>query len=143
MPNIFNFVAIEISTDQFKVNKNIIVHVLILDRLSDISIVEFIECYQAIPCTVQTENKYMITMGDYNIHTLKCLKTAEQNRDRDEFGKLLSYFSYHQLIDKPTGFSKTHSTLIDDIYTNYPLYSEVCTSGIICSDSTHHFSILP
>ena len=35
--------------------------------------------------TVQTEHKYMITMGDYNINTLKFLKTPTQNKDRDEF----------------------------------------------------------
>ena len=78
-------------------------------------------------------------MGDYNINTLKCLKT--HNRDRDEFGNMLSSFSYQQLIDKPTQFSRTHSTLIVNIYTNYPLDSEVCTSGIICSDITDHFPI--
>ena len=55
MPNIFNFLAIEISKDQFKTNKNNIV--LIFDRQTDTSVVEFIECYQAIPCTVQTEKK--------------------------------------------------------------------------------------
>ena len=59
----------------------------------------------------------------------------------DDFGNLLSSFSYQQLIDKPTRFSKTHSTLIGNIYTNYPLDSEVCTSGIICSGITDHFSI--
>ena len=80
-------------------------------------------------------------MGDYNINTLNCLKTPTQNRDRDKFGNLLSSFSYQQLIDKPTRFSRTHSTLIDNIYTNYPLESEVCTSGIICSDITDHFPI--
>ena len=86
-------------------------------------------------------NKYLIIRGDYNINTLKCLKIPNQNRDRDGFGNLLSSFSYQQLIDKPTGFSKTHSTLIDTIYTNYPLDSEVCTPGIICSDITNLFSI--
>ena len=64
-----------------------------------------------------TENKYMITVGDYNIDTLKCLKTPTQNRDRDEFGNLLSSFSYQQLIDKPTRFSRTHSTLIERLKT--------------------------
>ena len=139
MPKKFNCVAIEISKDQFKTNKNIIISIVY--RPPDTSVVEFIECYQAILSTVQTENKYMITMGDYNINTLKCLKTPTQNRDRDEFGNLLSSFSYQQLIDKPTRFSRTQSTLIDNIYTNYPLDSEVCTSGIICSDITDHFPI--
>ena len=83
----------------------------------------------------------MITIGNYNINTLKCLKTPTHNRDRDEFGNLLSSFSYQQLIDKPTRSSRTHSTLIDNIYTNYQLNSEVCTSGIICSDITDHFPI--
>ena len=139
MPNKFNFVAIEISKDQFKTNKNIIVSIVY--RPPDTSVVEFIECYQAILSTVQTENKYMITIGDYNINTLKCLKTPTQNRDRDEFGNLLSSFSYQQLIDKPTRSSRTHSSLIDNIYTNYKLNSEVCTLGIICYDITDHFPI--
>ena len=73
MPNKFNFVVIEISKDQIKTNKNFIVSIVY--RPPNASVVEFIECYQAIPSTVQTENKYMIIMGDYNINTLKCLKT--------------------------------------------------------------------
>ena len=81
--------------------------------------------------TVQTENKYMITIGDYNINTLKCLKTPTQNRDRDEFGNLYSSFSYQQLIDKPARFSRTHSTLIDNIYVTSRLISHL--SGLLIS----------
>ena len=43
MPNQFNFVAIEISKDQFKTNKSIIVSIVY--RPPDTSVVEFIECY--------------------------------------------------------------------------------------------------
>ena len=139
MPKIFYFVAIEISKDQFKTNKNIIVSIVYIPP--DTSVVEFIEYYQAILSTVHTENKYMITMGDYNINTLKCLKTPTRNKDRDEFSNLLSSFRYQQLIDKPTRFSRNHSTLIDNIYTNYILDSGVCTSGIIFPDITDHFPI--
>ena len=62
---------------------------------------------------------------------IKMFENPTRNKDRDEFSNVLSSFSYQQLINKPTRFSKTHSTLIDNIYTNYPLDSEVCTLGIV------------
>ena len=72
----------------------------------------------------------MVTMGDFNVNIIK-----------SQTINLLSSYNYQQLINKPTRFNKNCSTLIANIFTNYPLDSEICTTGIICTDVTDHFPV--
>ena len=79
-------------------------------------------------------------MGDFNVNILKSLITYK-HKDSDDFISSLSSYNYQQLINKPTRFNKNNSTLIDNIFTNYPLDSAICTTGIICTDITDHFPV--
>ena len=45
------------------------------------------------------------------------------------------------MINRPTRVTNTSATLLDNIYTNIPITTENCMSGILCSDFSDHFSI--
>ena len=79
-------------------------------------------------------------MGDLNVNILKSL-TTYKHKDSDDSIYLLSSYNYQQLTNKHTRFNKNSSTLIDNIFTNYPLDSAFCTTGIICTDITDHFPV--
>ena len=84
--------------------------------------------------------KYAFLIGDYNINTideLKCKSTLT-----NEFINLMSLYSYKKLISVPTRVINNSSTLIDNIYSNFPdIYNNGASGVLGCIRTTDHMPI--
>ena len=90
---------------------------------------------------IQKERKYAFLIGDYNINTmdeLRCKSTLT-----NEFINLMSLYSYKKLISVPTKVINNSSTIIDNIYSNFPDIYNNGNSGVLgCVRTTDHMPIL-
>ena len=72
--------------------------------------------------------------GDFNVNLLSC----DSNESVSEFLDFLCAHCFFPLIVKPTRFTHTTTTLIDNIFINNALSS---TSGLIYADISDHLPI--
>ena len=87
---------------------------------------------------IQHENKYVYIFGDFNVNTLPNIKGNVSIQD------LKSIFSSNYclpLITKPTRVTNTCASLIDNIYSNVPINTNNCDSGILEVSISDHYAI--
>ena len=66
----------------------------------------------------------------------------KRKRGGDWFVKgILTGFNWFKLIQKPTRIKPPSATLLDNIYTNYPITVDACKSGTLTSDISDHFFV--
>ena len=80
------------------------------------------------------ENRHVFLFGDFNLDTLKTNKV-----DAENFTNILIGFNLFKLIHKPTQIKPPSATLLDNMYTHYPITVDTCKSGILASDICDHF----
>ena len=91
---------------------------------------------------IQKERKYAFSIGDYNINTkdeLQCKSTLT-----NDFINLhvMSLYSYKKLISVPTRVINNSSTVIENIYSNFPDIYNNGTSGVLgCIRTTDRMPI--
>jgi exonuclease III len=84
---------------------------------------------------ITTKRVNCFLAGDFNINLLN----RETNIATDHFINNLFSMSYLPLITKPTHFTSTTSTLIDNIFTNVPVNEAI--TGILVADISDHLPV--
>ncbi|ESO00074.1 hypothetical protein HELRODRAFT_176384 [Helobdella robusta] len=72
-------------------------------------------------------------LGDFNIDL------AVKNQASLSFLNLMAQFNLHPIINQPTRITSSHSSTIDNVFTNYGIGG--CPKGILYSDVSDHLSI--
>ena len=63
------------------------------------------------------------------------------NKTATEFSNLLLSYFFYPLINKPTRVINESSSLLDNAYTNIAQCGDICSSGILTTDFSDHYSI--
>ena len=87
----------------------------------------------------KSKNLIRILLGDFNVNTLRT-STGLNSRAKEFSNLFLSYF-LQPLIDKPTRVVIDSISLHDNIYTNVTHSGDICTSGVMKTDFSDHYSI--
>ena len=128
---------IEIPKEELHSNKNIFVGVCY--RPPHVCIRKFTEELTSLLEQLHALNKHIYLLGDFNVNTLRT--STGLNSRANEFSNLfLSYF-FQPLIDKPTRVVNDSISLLDNIYTNVTHSGDICTSGVMKTDFSDHYSI--
>ena len=77
-----------------------------------------------------------IYIRDFNLDAFKSTPFKPNKVDAKIFTNILTGFNLFKLIHKSPS-----ATLLDNIYTNYPITVETCKSGILTSDISDHFFV--
>ena len=86
-----------------------------------------------------TLNVQIYLIGDFNINTLR--SHTDLNKTATEFSNLLLSYFFYPLINKPTRVINESSSLLDNAYTNIAQCGGICSSGILTTDFSDHYSI--
>ena len=84
---------------------------------------EYNSCMTNILAVLQSENKYGILLGDYNVDISPAAKIKLAT---EKLKNILSSGHFFPLINKPTCESKHSFNIIDTIYCNIPNPLEMC-----------------
>ena len=87
------------------------------------------------------ENRHVFLLGDFNLNTFKSTPFKTNKVDAENFTNILTGFNLFKLIHKPTRINPPSATLLDNIYTNYPITVDTCKSGILTSDISDQFFV--
>ena len=90
---------------------------------------------------LSAENRHIFLFGDFNLDTFKSTQFKTNKVDAENFTNILTGFNLFKLIHKPTRIKPPSATLLDNIYTNYPITVDTCKSGILTSDISDHFFV--
>ena len=113
----FNYVIIEIDKTNLGTPCNTIVLAIYQPPNSDIPL--FTAELERFLLKMRSENEYVCVVGDFNLDTFQSQITQTNNNAKlQEFSNLLSGYSYHKLINRPTRVTNTSATLLDNIDTN-------------------------
>ena len=84
------------------------------------------------------ENKYVYIFGDFNVNTMS---DAIGNFNTREFKGIFSSNYCLPLITKPTKVTNSCASLIVNIYSNVPINTSKCNSGILKVSISDHYAI--
>ena len=87
---------------------------------------------------ILSENKYVYIFGDFNVNTMS---SVIGNANTQEFKDIFSSNYCLPLITKPTRVTNSCSSLIDNIYSNVPINTGKCNSGILEVSISDHYAI--
>ena len=87
---------------------------------------------------ILSENKYVYVFGDFNVNTMS---SVIGNANTQEFKNIFSSNYCLPLITKPTRVTNSCSSLIDNIYSNVPINTGKCNSGILEVSISDHYAI--
>ena len=87
---------------------------------------------------IQSENKFAYIFGDFNVNTMS---NAIGNANAQEFKNIFSSNYCLPLITKPTRITHLCASLIDNIYSNVPINTSKCDSGILEVSISDHYAI--
>ena len=87
---------------------------------------------------IQSENKFVYIFGDFNVNTMS---NAIGNANAQEFKNIFSSNYCLPLITKPTRVTHLCASLIDNIYSNVPINTSKCDSGILEVSISDHYAI--
>ena len=97
--------------------------------------VTFNEKFESFLGAISIKKNYCILLGDYNIN----LRNHETHAETDHFLNDIYAWSYLPVIKRPTRFTETSATLIDNIFTN--ITNESTLTGILTADISDHLPI--
>ena len=87
---------------------------------------------------ILSEHKYVYVFGDFNVNTMS---SVIGNANTQEFKDIFSSNYCLPLITKPTRVTNSCSSLIDNIYSNVPINTGKCNSGILEVSISDHYAI--
>ena len=91
---------------------------------------------------LSAENRHIFLFGEFNLDTCKSTPFKTNKVDAENFTNILTTgFNLFKLIHKPTRIKPPSATLLDNIYTNYPITVDTCKSGILTSDISDPFFV--
>ena len=126
---------IEIDKSVFGSGRNILIGVIYRPPNTDIKL--FIDHMKEVLEYVQTENKVLYLVGDYNINLLN----VDSHNLTADFNDTIYSYGLIPLITRPTRVTETSATLIDNIFTNKNISYGKSMYGILVSDISDHYSI--
>ena len=109
-PETINYVFVEVDKDTTGTKRNLIICCIYRPPWADLS--EYNSCMTNTLALLQSENKYIFLLGDYNVDIAP---GATHNLASEEFKNILSSEHFFALIK-----SKHSHTIIDNIYCNIP-----------------------
>ena len=86
-------------------------------------------------------NRHIFLLGDFNLDAFKSTPFKIIKVDAENFTNILTGINLFKLIHKPTRIKQPSATLLDNIYTNYPITVDTCKSGTLTSDISDHFFV--
>ena len=95
--------------------------------------IDFINALESTLNSLQSENKDIVLLGDFNIDILK----IDAQTNSSKLLEMLMNFKLSPLITLPTRVTSTSATLIDHIYKS--VSSDNVVAGTLLSDITDHF----
>ena len=101
----------------------------------------FINDLERILTKLDSENRDIFMIGDFNYDTFKTSSFKSMNIESESFTNRLAEFNMHKLIHKPTRVKPPSATLLDNIYTNIQITVDSCDSGILTSNISDHFFV--
>ena len=110
-------------------------------RPPQVCVRKFIQELHSLLEKLHNMNKIVYLLGDFNINTFR--SATSLNKAANDFSNLFASYFFQPLIDKPTREVNSSSTPLDNIYTNESDSGNICTSGIMKTDFSDHFSIFP
>jgi len=93
--------------------------------------------YESTVTKLIGKHKNIITAGDFNINLLN----HNKHQETENFLNTLFSLKMLPMIKRPTRYGETCATLIDNIFTNMDLETQILTSGIILDDISDHLPI--
>ena len=87
---------------------------------------------------IQNENKYVYIFGDFNVNTMPNIKG---NVNIQDFKNIFSSNYCLPLITNPSRVTYTCASLIDNIYSNVPINTSNCDSGVLEVSISDHYAI--
>ena len=126
---------IEIDKSVFGSERNILIGVIYTPPNTDIKL--FIDHTKEVLEYVQTENKVLYLVGDYNINLLN----VDSHNLTADFNDTIYSYGLIPLITRPTRVTETSATLIDNIFTNKSISCGKSMYGIMVSDISDHYPI--
>ena len=87
---------------------------------------------------ILSENKYVYIFGDFKVNTIL---NAIGNANTQAFKDIFSSNYCIPLITKPTRVTNSCASLIDNIYSNVPINTDKCDSGILEVSISDHYAI--
>ena len=87
---------------------------------------------------ILSKNKYVYIFGDFNVNTMS---NTLGNANTQEFKNIFSSNYCLPLITKPTRVTHSCASLIDNIYSNVPINTNKCNSGILEVSISDHYAI--
>ena len=126
---------IEIDKSVFGSERNLLVGVIYRPPNTDIKL--FIDALKEILENVQSENKVLYLVGDYNIYLLN----VDSHSLTADFDDAIYSYGLVPLITRPTRVTETSVTLIDNIFTNKSIRYGESMYGILVSDISDHYPI--
>ena len=126
---------IEIDKSVFGSERNMLVGVIYRPPNTDIKL--FIAALKEILENVQSENKVLHLVGDYNINLLN----VDSHSLTADFNDTIYSYGLVPLITRPTRVTETSATLIDNIFTNKTIRYGESMHGILVSDISDHYPI--
>ena len=82
------------------------------------------------------EKAECLLAGDFNVNLLN----YDCHNDTDQFINTMYSYYFLPLITRPTRFTSTSATLIDNIMTN--VFNDAIVSGIFVSDVSDHLPVV-
>ena len=107
----------------------------VIYRPPNTNFAQFVEKFEVILNDLNRSKKPCYIMGDFNIDLL-----MQDNANTKTFSDLLHSNSFFPLFDKPTRIKPPSSTLIDNIFVNFPQHSHL--SGILYTDISDHLPLV-
>ena len=126
-----------ISKEQFKTSKNILIGICY--RAPRVPMNAFLDEMHRLLEDINKLNLQTYLIGDFNINTLR--SHTGLNKTATEFSNLLLSYFYYPLINKPTRVVNDSSSLIDNVYTNIAQCGDICSTGVLTTDFSDHYSI--
>ena len=77
---------------------------------------------------LSAENRHIFLFGDFNLDTFKSTPFKTNKVDAENFTNILTGFNLFKLKHKPTRIKSPSATLLDNIYTNYPITVDTCNT---------------
>ena len=136
---VFNSIKIDIERSELRSTRHMSVILVYRPPNTDSSI--FINDIEKILSKLDSENRDIFMIGDFNYDTFKTSSFKPMNIESEIFTNRLAEFNMYKLIHKPTRVKPPSATLLDNIYTNIQITIDNCESGIITSNISDHFFV--
>ena len=136
-----NCVTVDIEKEKREINGQSNISLILVYRPPNTDCDLFFDDLEIHISILPAENRHIFLIGDFNLDTFKSILFKTNEVDAKNFNNILTGFNLFKLIHKPTRLKPPSATLLDNIYTNYPITVDTCKSVILTSDISDLFFV--